>query len=68
MKYLALLKKYWLSSSAAIVGIWTALDPATQHAIIHQIANFIHRYPHGASLVAAIAVIAADLKGSPLTK
>lgn len=62
----ATIKKYWLSISAAAVGIWTSLNPAAQASIIHQVSVFIHGYPALAKFISFAAVIALDLKQSPL--
>jgi hypothetical protein len=58
-----LLKKYWLSISATLVGLWTYLTPAAQQQLVHYISVATLGHP---ILAAAFAVILADLKQSPL--
>jgi hypothetical protein len=59
---LTLIKKYWLSISAAAVGIWMSLTPAAQAQLIHYATVITVGHP---VLATAIAIILADLKQSP---
>lgn len=61
---LNLLKKYWLSISAAAIGVWSYLTPAAQAQLIHYVTVATMGHP---ILATAIAIILADLKKSPIT-
>ena len=63
---LATLRKYWLSLSAAGMGIWTSMNPAAQAQIIHYLSTAVHRHPSLTFWSGIAGLVIADLKQSPL--
>jgi hypothetical protein len=57
------IRKYWLTISAAAIGIWSYMTPAAQAQLIHYVTVATLGHP---ILAAALAVIIADLKQSPI--
>lgn len=63
----ASLKKYWLTVSVFLFGLWTQLAPGAKQQIIGYAEIAVHKHP-SLTIWAAIAVaIGADLKQSPFT-
>jgi len=57
------IRKYWLTISAAAIGIWSYMTPAAQAQLIHYVTVATLGHP---IIAAALAVVIADLKQSPI--
>ena len=60
------LKKYWLSISATVAGLWYSLSPTAQQQVIAYVSKIVHGYPKFSAAIGVITIILVDLKQSPL--